>query len=90
MRSKVASIFANPARLKLIICLGNGDKNVTELIKNCDLSQSAVSQHLEKLRDSEFVSTRRVGKEIFYKLRFKRSIQIAKSLMALSKEVGSK
>ena len=90
MRSKVASIFANPARLKLIICLGNGDKNVTELIKNCGLSQSAVSQHLEKLRDSEFVSTRRVGKEIFYKLRFKRSIRIAKSLMALSKEVGSK
>ena len=73
MKYNIYSVFANQARLKLITCLGNGEKNVTELIGNCGLSQSAVSQHLEKLRMAKFVSTRRDGKEIFYKLNFKKS-----------------
>lgn len=90
MKSDILSVFANPARLKLLACLEHGKKNVTELIDNCGLSQSAVSQHLEKLRSAKIVSTERNGKEIVYKLKSKKSAKIAKELIEFEKEVGKK
>lgn len=87
MKSKVLSVLSNSARLKLLICLGHGQKNVTELIANCGLSQSAVSQHLEKMRDAKLVSARKDGKEVYYKLNHKKSLEISKLLMKFAKEV---
>ncbi len=87
MRSIFISSFANKTRLKLLMCLGQGDKNVTELIKICGLSQSAVSQHLEKLREARLIFGRKNGKEIVYKLTNTRSAEIAKNLLQLEKEV---
>jgi len=87
MRSIFISSFANKTRLKLLMCLGQGDKNVTELIKICGLSQSAVSQHLEKLRKARLIFGRKNGKEIVYKLTNTRSAEIAKNLLQLEKEV---
>ena len=90
MQATITSSFANITRLKLLVCLGKGDKNVTELIGNCGLSQSAVSQHLEKLRKARLVSTRRNGKEIIYKLTSKKSAHIADDILKFTKEVISK
>jgi len=87
MRSILISSFANKTRLKLLVCLGQGDKNVTELIGTCGLSQSAVSQHLEKLKEAKLIFGRRNGKEIVYKLADTRSAEIAKNLLKLEKEV---
>ena len=60
--------FSNPTRLRLISCIGSGEKNVTELIGNCCLSQSAVSQHLMKLRAEGIVKVRREGRMQLYSL----------------------
>ncbi|MBP9719199.1 MAG: winged helix-turn-helix transcriptional regulator [Candidatus Levybacteria bacterium] len=81
MQSKVLSAFSNIVRLKLILCLSNGDKNVTQLIKNCGLSQSAVSQHLEKLRNAGLVTTKKEGKEIYYMLIYPEAITLSKDLL---------
>ncbi|MCL4398090.1 metalloregulator ArsR/SmtB family transcription factor [Patescibacteria group bacterium] len=77
MKSSVLSALTNPVRLKLISCLSKGSKNVTELIGNCGLSQSAVSQHLEKLRGAGLVKTRRDGKEIYYQLTSKKTAKVS-------------
>jgi len=90
MQATITSSFANITRLKLLVCLGNGDKNVTELIGSCGLSQSAVSQHLERLRRAKLVSTKRNGKEIIYRLTSKKSARIADDLLKFTKEVISK
>jgi len=87
MKSNVVASFANTTRLKILVCLGESDKNVTQLIENCGLSQSAVSQHLEKLRKSKLVLSRRTGKEIVYKLTNKKIIKVARNLISLAKEV---
>lgn len=50
MKIDKAIIFGSSARLKLLTCLRGKPKNVSDLIKNCGLSQSSVSQHLAKLR----------------------------------------
>ena len=56
--------FSNKVRIGLISCLEK-EKTVTELINTCNLSQSAVSQHLAKLRKANIVSTKRQGKQIY-------------------------
>lgn len=83
---KKLSCFANITRLKLILCLAKGEKNVSELIKNCHLSQSAVSQHLEKMRGAALVSTRKEGKEVYYSLLDKKTARVSKQLLLLIRE----
>lgn len=90
MRQTIISSFANTARLKILVCLEGGDKNVTELIGNCGLSQSAVSQHLEKLRKAGLIRGVKNGREIIYKLKIRKSGEIAKSLLKLAKGVDKK
>lgn len=90
MKQAIISSFANTTRLKLLICLKSGSKNVTELIANCGLSQSAVSQHLEKLRVAGLVTGVRDGREIVYRLRSQKSGELAKSLLNFAKEVDKK
>ncbi len=69
MNKQLLSTLANPIRLKLLCCLSRGAKNVTQLIENCSLSQSAVSQHLARLKTVGLVNTTRVGKVIIYELK---------------------
>lgn len=88
MKVNVLSAFSNLIRLQLITCLSRGEKNVTQLINTCKLSQSAVSQHLEKLRLSGLVTTRREGKEIYYKLLYPKASKLSSDLQLLIKEVS--
>lgn len=60
--------MANPKRLAILCRLGEGEVSVNELSIEVDLSQSALSQHLAKLREQGLVSTRREQQTIFYKL----------------------
>ncbi len=72
--------FSNITRIKIIICLGEKEKNVTRLIDHCNLSQSALSQHLAKLRDAGIVECERKGKEIIYSVKDKDVVRIAKEI----------
>jgi DNA-binding transcriptional ArsR family regulator len=87
MPSDVYSAFGNQVRTKLILCLAQKSKNVTEMIQTCGLSQSAVSQHLHKLKQSGIVEAKKVGKEIFYSLKYKQAAEISKLLLSLEREV---
>lgn len=60
--------LGNEARLKVLCELVGGEHSVGELVKAAGLSQSAVSQHLAKLREEGIVETRRDGQSIFYRL----------------------
>lgn len=85
MNEEIISAFANPVRLKIIRCLQKKSKNVTELINVCGISQSAVSQHLKKLKDAGLIQDNKEGKEIYYSLSNTRSAKIAKELEELAK-----
>jgi DNA-binding transcriptional ArsR family regulator len=83
-------VFANPVRTKIIRCLGRREKNVSQIIDVCSLSQSAVSQHLKVLKDAGLVNAVKKGKEIYYSLSYKKSLGIANGLFELKKEVNGK
>ena len=75
-------VLSNKKRLGLIVCLAN-PHNVTQLLKVCDLSQSALSQHLALLKQEEIVDCVRVGNQQIYHLKNKKILSIAKALLQL-------
>jgi DNA-binding transcriptional ArsR family regulator len=75
------SIFSNLTRVKIIACLSEEDKNVSELIKTCKLSQSAVSQHLKKLKEAGIVFCHAKGKEKIYSLNSKEAGNISRKII---------
>jgi DNA-binding transcriptional ArsR family regulator len=60
--------LANEHRLLILCRLAGGERGVGELVEAVALSQSAVSQHLARLRADGLVATRRDGQAIFYSL----------------------
>lgn len=62
------SLLANRHRLMVMCYLIDGEKTVTELLERGNLSQSALSQHLGKLREANLVTTRRDGQKIHYSI----------------------
>jgi ArsR family transcriptional regulator len=88
MTDDVYSAFGNGIRTRLILCLARKSKNVTEMIRTCGLSQSAVSQHLVKLKKSGIVEATKSGKEVWYKLKFKKAADISRLLVSLEQHIG--
>lgn len=66
--SKLLKALANQKRLQILYLLMDGEKNVGELERRIDLSQSALSQHLARLRADGIVQTRRDAQTIYYSL----------------------
>jgi len=87
MNADVYTAISNPVRIKLLMCLSDRPKNVEELIRTCGLSQSAVSQHLSKLKKAGILATKKEGKYVFYKLLYPEAAEIALKVENLSKEI---
>lgn len=62
------SLLANRHRLMVLCHLIDGAKTVSELLLQSTISQSALSQHLAKLREADMVTTRRDGQKIVYSI----------------------
>ena len=60
--------LAHEARLSVLCELVGGERTAGALVEASGLSQSALSQHLAKLRDEGIVTTRRDGQTIHYRL----------------------
>jgi len=60
--------LAHGARLKVLCELAGGEKSAGELVAASGLSQSALSQHLARLREDGLVATRRDAQTIYYSL----------------------
>jgi DNA-binding transcriptional ArsR family regulator len=58
-------------RLKIINLLRKGEKNVSELMAELNLDQTAVSHNLARLRQCGFVKTKIEGKYRYYALNMK-------------------
>lgn len=61
-------LMANPRRLLILCRLAEGEASVTELQSVVGISQSALSQHLARLRAAGMVANRREAQSIYYHL----------------------
>ena len=60
--------LANPHRLMILCLLRDEEFAVSELERRLALRQPTLSQQLARLRAGNLVATRRVGKQIYYRL----------------------
>ena len=85
--TEVANILralANERRLMIVCKLVEwGEGNVTALTEAVGLSQSALSQHLAKMRDEGIVTFRREGQTVWYRVADRRIEQLFATLHGL-------
>lgn len=65
---EVFAMLADATRVRIILALRDGELSVNELAETVGKPQSAVSQHLAKLRMARIVSTRHEGTRVYYRL----------------------
>lgn len=66
--SALLKAMGNTHRLMVLCQLAKGERSVGELERLIGLSQSALSQHLARLRRDNLVQTRRAAQTIYYSL----------------------
>jgi DNA-binding transcriptional ArsR family regulator len=79
--ARLLRLLANEKRL-LILCLlaAQGERDVTGLAEAVGLSQSALSQHLARLREDGLVAFRRESQTLYYRLEDPRAAQLLATL----------
>ncbi|MDX2101069.1 MAG: ArsR family transcriptional regulator [Alphaproteobacteria bacterium] len=67
--ARLLKLLANERRL-LVLCFlaGDGEISVGPLAERVGLSQSALSQHLARLRADGLVATRKTAQTVFYRI----------------------
>ena len=60
--------LSNESRLLVLCQLARGEATVGELHAHVGLSQSALSQHLARLRELGLVAARRSGRNVYYSI----------------------
>ena len=82
--SNLLKIIGNPQRLAILCCLREEkEMSVGEITDFLGLTQSAVSQHLAKLRDRDLVVARRDQQTMYYSLSSNEVTEIIKVLRKL-------
>jgi ArsR family transcriptional regulator, virulence genes transcriptional regulator len=66
--AQLLKMLANGQRLRVLCLLVEGELSVGQINERVKLSQSALSQHLAKLREEDLVATRREAQTIYYTL----------------------
>lgn len=78
--SRLLKAMSNERRLLILCHLAQGERSVGELEQIVGLSQSALSQHLARLRQDSLVATRRVAQTIFYSLNGEEATRVMETL----------
>lgn len=66
--SQLFKVLSDPTRLRILLYLKQGERNVSSISENLAMEQSAVSHQLKLLRDNRLVKARRDGKAMLYSL----------------------
>ena len=76
--------LSNRPRLLILCHLQEaGELTVSQLVECVGISQSALSQHLAKLRAQSLVAFRRDGQTLFYRIEDERAVRLLETLHAL-------
>jgi DNA-binding transcriptional ArsR family regulator len=79
--NKFGKGIGNETRYRILEALLKGKKTVNELVAIFDLTQSAISQHLRTLRESNLVIDERQGQEVYYSVNSEYTLKLLTSLV---------
>ena len=69
MKAKIIKALAHPSRLMMVDALAEGEKCVCDLRDLVGADISTVSKHLSVMKNAGIVEDRKVGQQVFYRLR---------------------
>ena len=78
--SRLLKALSHEARLMVLCQINDGERSAGELQKGSGLSQSALSQHLARLREEGLVATRREAQTIYYRIADANAAQLIAAL----------
>ena len=81
--SSLLKAIAHPQRLQILCFLAEGEKTVSDLESYCGASQSSVSQYLGKMKLEGLLVSRRVGKNVLYKIESTELLKLMKAFQAI-------
>ena len=82
--SQFMGIISNARRLLILCKLEDaGEMNVSRLVEEVGLSQSALSQHLAIMRVSGLVTTRKTGLTVHYRIADPRAYKMIQALQQI-------
>jgi len=82
-RAELLKALAHPVRLQIVHdLLENGCRNVRCMEARVGISQSCISQHLQKLRLAGVVSAERSGNEVYYRVASSRVERLMEAWMS--------
>jgi DNA-binding transcriptional ArsR family regulator len=66
--AELFTAFGDTSRVRILSCLSAGEQNVGSLAETVGISESAVSHHMRQLRHLRLVSSRKHGREVYYRI----------------------
>jgi rhodanese-related sulfurtransferase/DNA-binding HxlR family transcriptional regulator len=66
--ARVAKALANAHRIEILDLLAQGERSVEDVARETALSIANASQHLQALRETHLVATRKEGLRVYYRL----------------------
>ncbi|MBQ6125796.1 MAG: helix-turn-helix transcriptional regulator [Erysipelotrichaceae bacterium] len=60
--------FSDSTRIRILYCLIENERSVTEICDLLNMNQSAISHQLRILKNSKLIKNRREGKTVYYSL----------------------
>jgi ArsR family transcriptional regulator, zinc-responsive transcriptional repressor len=83
----VAKSLSDENRLRILLCVNEGQKSVSGIVEELNLSQPLVSHHLKELRRSLLVKVERRGPFVYYEIADARIVQIVAALKDLATDL---
>lgn len=66
--SKMMKSLSHPVRLKILCQIASTEKTVCELAEFCNVSQSAMSQFLGRMRDEGIIDSKKERTTVYYQI----------------------
>ena len=64
--AELFKVFGDSTRIRILFCLYEEERSVSEIAEILNMTTSAVSHQLKILKTNKLIDSRRDGKQIFY------------------------
>jgi DNA-binding transcriptional ArsR family regulator len=81
--SSIIKAIAHPQRLMIMCYLCEGEKNVTEIFERCDISQSQLSQFLNRMQRENLLKVRKESQFSYYSIADKSVVKLMQSMQKI-------
>ena len=82
--SRLLRAISQPSRLEILLAIGTGEACVCHLEAYLGQRQAYISQHLMALREAGIVGAHRAGRNIFYYLKDKQTLDLLQQAAGLA------